>query len=164
MKVKSMQVIGSHLVKLAVAIGTLWLVRLYVIPKTPPATSNEPPRAVELSQQWVLQPGDRIGGYRIAGGLGDISVELRGKPVYAPTAGRVQMNREGCVIFSSDEIPAYLFRFCGLKQPNLGAIQPGEIIGTADYFQFATLRRQPDGKWAFVETSKEMLEKTLQKP
>lgn len=124
--------------------------------------AKEPTRVVQIQQTWQMQPGDRVGGHRVAGGLGDISIELNGDSVYAPFDGRVQPNVQGCVIFSSPDIPAYLFRMCGLKHPKLGAVEEGVAIGSANYFQFAALRKQPDGKWAMVEPARDFLERTLQ--
>lgn len=120
------------------------------------------PRNIKLSQTWALQPGDSIGGYRVSGSLGDISIHLKGKPVYAPFSGLVQPYQD-CVVFSSSEVPAYLFRLCGLKRPKLGEVQQGEAIGSSDYLEFAALRKQPNGTWAFVEPSKAILERTLQR-
>lgn len=155
-----MPVTGSGLVKLFLVIAVLGMMRSY----TAKRTTNEPLRTIELVQEWALQPGDSIEGYTIAGGLGDISIVLAGGTVQTPLPGQVQPTERGCVIFSSDQLPAYLFRLCGLKQPRLGDMRQGEVIGTADYVQVATLRKQPNGKWAFVETSSEMLSKVLKKP
>jgi hypothetical protein len=128
--------------------------------------SSEPPRTVQLQQSWELQPGDTLSGRRVGGSLGDISIELDGNRIFAPFDGRVQpdANIEGCVIFSSADVPAYLFRLCGLRNPQLGAIRRGNTIGTGDYLHFATLRRQPDGTWAMVEPSRDILERMLTAP
>lgn len=125
--------------------------------------SSEPARSLPIEQQWQLQPGDTIGGYPVVGGLGDISIELSGDSVYAPTDGRVQPIESNsiCVVFDAPEIPAYLFRLCGIRNPKLGEVQQGEAIGKADDLQFAALRRQPNGKWAMVEPSRQILEQTL---
>ena len=120
-------------------------------------------RTVPIQQNWELQPGKTVGGHRIAGGLGDISIELNGDRVYAPFDGDLQPNDiEQCYIFSSSQLPAYLFRLCGLKSAQVGAVQQGNTLGSADYLQFATLRRQPDGKWAIVEPASDILERILQ--
>lgn len=124
----------------------------------------EAPRAIQIYQNWELGPGDAIAGHTVLGGLGDISIELEGNSVYAPFDGRVQPNVKGCVIFSTPQIPAYLFRLCGLKRPVLGQVSQGEPIGSGDYLQFAALRRQPDGRWALVEPAVDILERTLEKP
>ncbi len=124
----------------------------------------EPPRTINLSQQWSLQPGDTIANFKIASSLGDISVAVGGKTVRAPFDGTVQLNKAGCILYSTQQVPAYLFRLCGIHNPRLGKLRQGDVIGTADYLQFATLRKQPDGKWAFVETSKDILEKILKQP
>lgn len=123
--------------------------------------NSEPVRVLKIQQQWQLQPGDRVAEHRVAGGLGDISIELKGDSIYAPTDGKVQPNVEGCVVFSGADIPAYVFRWCGLDRPKLGKVRQGEAIGSGDYLQFATLRRQPDGRWAMVEPATSILEKTL---
>ncbi|MGP1372557.1 MAG: hypothetical protein ACTS3T_07005 [Almyronema sp.] len=121
------------------------------------------PRSVPVQQTWELQLGDRIAGYLISASLGDISIELKGAKVYAPFTGEVEpTDKKYCVVFSSAEVPAYLFRLCGLKRPKLGSISQGEAIGSGRYLHFATLRRQPDGTWAIVEPSSSVLERTLQ--
>jgi hypothetical protein len=126
-------------------------------------SSKEEIRNVQIQQSWEFQPGDTIAGHRVAGSLGDISLELNGGNVYAPFDGRVQPNTiQGCVIFSSPDVPAYVFRLCDLKQPKLGQVKQGEKIGTANFLQFAALRRQPDGKWAMVEPAGDILQRTLQ--
>lgn len=127
---------------------------------TPPVV-NEPAREIQIQQAWQLQPGDAIGQYRIAAGLGDISIDLDGGKVYAPFTGRVQPNVADCVLFSSPELPAYLFRLCGLKQPRLGPIQQGQAIGSGEYLHFATLRKLPEGTWTIVEPSRSILEQLL---
>jgi len=48
-----------------------------------------------------------------------------------------------------------------LKSAQVGAVQQGNTLGSADYLQFATLRRQPDGKWAIVEPASDILERLL---
>jgi len=122
----------------------------------------EPPIDLKLFQQWQFQPGDMIAGRRLLGGLGDLSIELKGKPIYAPFTGKVQpTTKAGCVVFSSSELPAYSFRLCGLDQPKTGPLQKGEEIGSGAILQFAALRKQPNGKWAIVEPSVSMLERTL---
>ncbi|MBD2459471.1 hypothetical protein H6G89_00295 [Oscillatoria sp. FACHB-1407] len=119
-------------------------------------------RKVQIQQAWELQPGDQVAGRRIAGSLGDITVDLDGGKIYAPFDGLVQPNDlEGCVVFSSPEVPAYLFRWCGVRQPKLGEVKRGEAIASADYLEFAALRRQPDGKWAMVEPASDILQRTL---
>ena len=119
------------------------------------------PRPIQLHQKWILQPGAEVAGFKIAGGLGDISIELEGKSVRAPFNGKVQPNQADCVVFSSAEVPAYLFRFCGLKRPQLGNLQAGDVIGSGQALQFAALRRQPDGSWAIVEPAMDILERTI---
>lgn len=127
------------------------------------SVSAPPPRQVALQQTWELQPGEQIGGYTVTASLGDVSVYLKGHRLRAPFSGEVEPAAAGvnCVYFSTPEIPAYLFRFCGLNRPHLGAVKLGEVIGTGEYVHFATLRRQPEGTWAIVEPSSNVLEKAL---
>lgn len=125
------------------------------------------PRSLHIHQTWQLQPGSQVAGRRISGGLGDISVELAGASVYAPFNGHVQSVQgiaAPCVVLSSPEVPAYLLRLCGVRQPKLGDVLSGQPIGSAETLQFAALRKQPDGKWALVEPSVQILAQTLTPP
>jgi hypothetical protein len=159
MKAMNMPAIGSMLVKgglfasllLGLALGHRWWIRY----------STPPPKEVKLQQTWELEPGDRIADHLIVGGLGDVSVALRGDNVRAPFAGEASPHREGCLLFSSPEVPAYLFRYCGMDKLVFGDRPVGASLGKAQYLQFATLRKQPDGSWAIVEPSKDILEKSL---
>lgn len=126
-----------------------------------PATRPDPVLELQLLQRWQLQPGDTLGGYSILGGLGDISIALNGQSVYAPFDGKTQWDTRKCIIFSSPDVPAYLFRLCGLSQPRLGPIAQGEAIGTAAILQFATLRKQADNRWAMVEPSTDIVQRAL---
>jgi hypothetical protein len=129
------------------------------------SSSGQPvqPVSIEIQQNWQLQPGQEVAGFRILGGVGDISIELNDDPIYAPFDGTVQPNGEFCVMFSSPEVPAYLLRFCGLNQPKLGDVREGQPIGRASTVQIAALRRLPDGKWTMVEPSNRVLERALKK-
>jgi hypothetical protein len=158
MKAMNMQAISSSFSKFSLGLAVMLLTT------SCSQQASEPVRVLQIQQQWQLQPGDKVAGYRIAGGLGDISIALKGNSIYAPIDGRVQPYQEGCVVFSGPEIPAYVFRWCGLDRPKLGAVQKGEAIGSGDYLQFAALRRQPDGKWVMVEPSTSIVEQTLKKP
>ncbi|WP_155523820.1 hypothetical protein [Nodosilinea nodulosa] len=125
------------------------------------------PRNVTLSQKWALQPGDRLAGYEVQSGLGDITLDIRGNRVFMPFDGEVQP-AEGsenlCVILSSPDVPAYLFRLCGLRQVQMGDRAQGDPIGSGDSVAFATLRRQADGTWAMVEPAKELIAQFLDQP
>lgn len=123
-----------------------------------------PARKIVLQQSWELNSGDFIAGYLITGGLGDITVNIENAKLRAPFAGEVELAAQGaqCIYFSTPEIPAYLFRYCGVRHPHIGPIKPGEMMGRGQHIHFATLRRQPDGTWAMVEPSNHVLEKTLQ--
>ncbi len=125
------------------------------------ALNPEPPLELQLYQRWELQPGDTLSGYAVLGGLGDITLALNGQPIYAPFDGKTQWDTRRCIIFSTPEVPAYLFRLCGLNQPKLGAIAQGEPLGTATILEFAALRKQSNNQWAMVEPSKTILQRTL---
>jgi hypothetical protein len=118
---------------------------------------------LQVYQKWQLQPGDPIANHRVVAGLGDISIALDGKAVYAPFDGRAQQDQRGCLIFSTPDVPAYLFRLCGLSNHNLGDRRKGDNLGDGSQVHIATLRKQPDGTWAIVEPSKPILEKILTK-
>lgn len=140
----------------AIASGLLWVNR--TLSQQRQATV---PRTVQISQTWELQPGDEVGGYRVTGGLGDISVDLGGKWVRAPFSGTAYAYTPECLLFSSAEVPAYLFRFCGLKRVRLGDRKAGDALGTGEQVHFAALRKQPDGTWAMIEPAKQVLERSL---
>ncbi len=125
--------------------------------------SNTPASTVDIKlyQSWELQPGDQVGGRSVLGGLGDISIALDGNSVYAPFNGQIQFDKRRCLIFSSPEVPAYLFRLCGLNNPRVGNVTQGDVIGSGRLLQFAALRKQPNGTWAIVEPAKAILERTL---
>jgi hypothetical protein len=135
--------------------------------------SSEQKIEVNVSQTWQLQPGDRIAGHAVTGGLGDISIELAtdgwallmgGRAVYAPFPGEIRMDARQCLFYTSGEVPAYMFRLCGLSPAQLGNVRAGQPIGRGKMLQFATLRQQPDGKWAIVEPDKTFIEKLLKAP
>lgn len=125
-------------------------------------TLPESPREIQLYQNWELQPGDVVAGHAVVSGLGDVSIALKGDVVYAPFDGRVQPNIANCVVFSSEEVPTYLFRLCGLKSPHFGFRRKGAVMGKGNELHFAVLNQQPDGRWAMVEPSKKILEQMLQ--
>ncbi|NMF85464.1 hypothetical protein E1H13_19400 [Nodosilinea sp. P-1105] len=125
------------------------------------------PRNINLYQDWSLQPGDRIANYQVHSGLGDVALDIRGNRLYMPFGGQVQPasgHGEDCVVVSSPEVPAYLFRLCGLRQTRLGDRRQGDTVGQGDIVALATLRRQADGTWAMVEPAKEMIEQFLTQP
>lgn len=125
-------------------------------------SSQAPTFDLRLYQQWELQPGDLIGGRAVLGSLGDISVDLNGGSAYAPFDGKAQLDQRRCVIFSSPQVPAYIFRLCGLASLRLGDRRQGEVLGSGSVLQFATLRKQANDTWAIVEPAKSILERTLQ--
>ena len=121
------------------------------------------PRAITLKQQWELNPGDEISGSLVSGSLGDISLILdRGSRVTAPFDGLIEPTElKGCDFYSTPEIPAYLFRLCGLSQVDYGKVESGRTLGKAKNISFATLRKQPDGTWIIVEPARGVLEKAI---
>jgi hypothetical protein len=115
-----------------------------------------------VQQNWTLQPGSEVGGFPVMGGLGDVSIELGGGKVRAPFDGQLQpTGSDTCVAFTTPEIPAYLFRLCGVTKPRLGEVAAGQVMARSQILQFAAMRRQPDGTWAIVEPATDILEKTL---
>jgi hypothetical protein len=132
---------------------------------------------VKVSQQWQLKPGDKIGRYRVLGGLGDISIALDDQPIYAPLRGEVRIDQSGCLFYSSSELPMYMFRLCGLRnshilgilgmgfeRPQTGTVESGQELGRGEALQFATLRQQTNGKWAVVEPDRAFIEQLLNQP
>ncbi|MGB3615583.1 MAG: hypothetical protein WBA10_17445 [Elainellaceae cyanobacterium] len=114
-----------------------------------------------IQQQWQMQPGTVIADRAVVAGLGDISIDLDGGSVYAPFSGRLQRDGQGCAIFSSPDLPAYLTRLCGLRHFRSGNLRPGDRIGSGRMLHFATLRKQPDGTWAMVEPSQDLVSRFL---
>ena len=125
--------------------------------------STPQPRNIALKQQWELNPGDEISGSLVSGSLGDISLVLdRGSRVTAPFDGLIEPTElKGCDFYSTPEIPAYLFRLCGLSQVDYGQVESGRTLGKANILSFATLRKQPDGTWIIVEPARGVLEKAI---
>jgi len=123
------------------------------------------PRSIAVDQAWELSLGNVVEGFRVVAGLGDVTMHLRGARVRAPFNGEVQLSADGpdCIFFASPEVPAYLFRFCGINRPRVGQVDEGDAMGRAQYLHFATLRRQPEGTWAIVEPSTSVLERSLQR-
>lgn len=126
------------------------------------ANPQAQPRPLQVQQNWELQPGQMVAGHKIVAGLGDITVSLDGGAAYAPFPGEVDaIAEDDCVVYSSPEIPAYLFRLCGLRRPRFGSLKAGQKIGSGQYLHFAALRRQPDGTWVIVEPALDILEQML---
>lgn len=149
---------ASNAIKLLCAVGLLSAVGCTQ------QFAAEPLREIQLYQNWELQPGDAVGGHSVLGGLGDISIALNGDSVYAPFEGRVQPHKGQCVIFSSEELPSYLFRLCGLNSPKYGLRRAGEAIASGRELRFAVLNKQADGRWALIEPSRQIIEQLLQPP
>jgi hypothetical protein len=143
------------------AIGTVLLLGLGACSMT---QAQVPPRNIPIHQDWALQPGSQVGNFQVVGSLGDVSIDLEGGQVRAPFDGEVQpTDNDDCLAFTSPEIPAYLFRLCGVARPRLGSVVAGQVIGRGNILQFAAMRRQPDGTWALVEPAVDVLERTVSK-
>jgi hypothetical protein len=125
------------------------------------APQNDYKISVKLYQKWTLQPGDRIAGKNISGGLGDLSIELGGASVRAPFPGKVRRDDQGYLFLSSPTTPGYLFRLRGLAGAKLGNLQAGDRFGHGQLLHFATLKQQSNGTWAVVEPAKQVLEAML---
>ena len=119
------------------------------------------PRSITIQQTWELQVGNRVGDYRISSGLGDITLDLGGDPVKMPFTGKTQPMDDHCIAVTSPEVPAYLFRLCGISRPNLGQRSQGHTIGRAERLVFAAFRKEPDGTWALIEPVTELIEQFL---
>lgn len=134
-------------------------------------------KEIAIRELWEIQAGEAIEGYRIVGGLGDISIEFKGS-VLAPTPGLVTgdfvlvseknliKNPTDCVIFSSSQMPAYLLKLCGLGNRNLGKVQQGNSIGkTGGYLHLSLLNYHKTdtetGRWIYVSPSSKLLERLL---
>ncbi len=123
------------------------------------------PRALNVQQTWQMQPGTQVGNYSVVASLGDVSIDLGGDRIYAPFDGVLQPQTDSeCLIFSSPEVPSYLFRLCGVENANLGEVAQGESLGQVQLLHFAALRKQPDGRWALVEPARDLLERVLRHP
>jgi len=126
-----------------------------------------PPRTFNLYQNWSLQPGDKLAGYEVHSGLGDVAIDLGGNRLYMPFEGQVQQaagNEDRCLVVSSPDVPAYLFRLCGVTQGQIGDRRRGEVIGRGSIVAFAAMRRQADGTWAMVEPAKDLIAQFLNEP
>ena len=155
----SMQAIVSVLSKRR---SNLWMLLFSVLLSSCQSQALPPQRVINIQQQWELEPGDLIADHLVVGSLGDISVQLKRQPLRAPFPGKVEPSTfDQCVIYSTPEVPAYLFRFCGLQRPRFGPVKAGQSIGRGSHVQFATLRRQPDGTWIIVEPSTGVLERAI---
>lgn len=155
---------GIHLASAAKTLGCAAIALSLLLAGCNRANDADNTINLQVYQKWQLQPGGEVKGYKVLAGLGDISIALDGKPVYAPFDGKAQKDQRECLIFSTPDVPAYLFRLCGLSELRLGDRRQGDVIGSGAVLHFATLRKQPDGTWAIVEPSKPIIEKILAKP
>ncbi|MEM7065121.1 MAG: hypothetical protein AAF572_18430 [Cyanobacteria bacterium P01_B01_bin.77] len=133
-----------------------------LLPLLAACQSGPPPsRTITIQQTWELQVGHQISDYRISSGLGDITLELNGDPVHMPFEGKVQPMDDHCIALTSPEVPAYLFRLCGIHRPNLGQHDQGHTIGRAERLVFAAFRKEPDGTWALIEPATDLIAQFL---
>lgn len=133
-----------------------------LLPLLAACQSGPPPaRTIAIQQTWKLQVGNQVGDYRISSGLGDITLELNGDPVQMPFEGKVQPMDDHCLALTSPEVPAYLFRLCGIRRPSLGQRSQGHTIGHAERLVFAAFRKEPDGTWALIEPATDLIEQFL---
>lgn len=126
--------------------------------------SNDYTRTLNVHQSWPLAVGTEVAGYTVSSGLGDITLNLKGDKIHMPFDGTVEatpVKNSSCVLVSSGDVPAYLFRLCGLQHAKLGPQKQGSAIGHAGQLVFSMLRRQPDGTWAIVEPSPKFVEQLL---
>ena len=119
------------------------------------------PRTITIQQTWELKVGNQVGNYPISSGLGDITLELNGDPVQLPFEGKVHPMDDHCLALTSPEVPAYLFRLCGIRRPSLGQRGQGHTIGHAERLVFAAFRKEPDGTWALIEPATDLIEQFL---
>ncbi|MCU0568056.1 MAG: hypothetical protein MUF49_15835 [Oculatellaceae cyanobacterium Prado106] len=145
------------------AIASLTFLAGCSVPMISGVTDPDFQREIQIQQTWQLQPGNRVADRLVLAGLGDISLELNGQAA-APFTGKAEINSQGCVLFTGADVPAYLFRLCGLERPRLGHLKQGEAIGSGKILHVATLRKQPDGSWTIVEPDQELLMRLLPKP
>ena len=140
----------------------VWLVSGTLLPLLAACQSgSSAPRTITIQQTWELQVGNQVGDYRISSGLGDITLELGGDPVRMPFDGKVQPMDEHCIALTSPEVPAYLFRLCGINRPSLGQRSQDHTIGRAQQLVFAAFRKEPDGTWALIEPATDLIEQFL---
>lgn len=139
-----------------------WMLLLGLLLSSCQTQKIPPKRVISIEQEWELETGDFVADHLVVGGLGDISIQLKRQPLKAPFLGKIEPSTiDQCIIYSTPEVPAYLFRFCGLKRPRFGHVKAGQTIGAGPHVQFATLRRQPDGTWIIVEPSTGILERAI---
>ena len=84
-------------------------------------------KQIDIKEIWENHSGQKIGGHRVVGGLGDISLEFKGD-IIAPSQGRVESNfvlatdkslvknTSDCTLYSSPQQPGYILKLCGLKE------------------------------------------------
>ena len=142
-----------------------------------PGKNQQIMKQIELKKVWEIQSGEFIAGYRVVGGLGDISLDFKGA-IKSPALGVVESNfmlvsdrtlirnPPDCVIFSSPQMPAYLLKICGLKRRKLGTVNQGSPIGhTNGYLHMSLLSFRKDqnqvSKWIYVSPSPKLIEKLL---
>ena len=151
----NIQLQWRQLVSVLACLSTVWL-------SSCAAQSVPEARTITLQQQWAFNPGDDVSGNQVTGSLGDVSLYLKEGHIQAPFDGELTPSEiDQCALYSTPEIPAYLFRLCGLRHFDYGQRKAGQTLGKGEYLSFATLRKQPDGTWIIVEPARGVLEKVL---
>lgn len=149
------------LIAATIVIGSLLTLEPQIKPLLAARPTNNHKISVKLYQKWTVQPGDKIAGKQVSGGLGDLSIELGGATVRSPFQGEVRRDDQGYLFLSSPSVPGYLFRLRGLEGVKLGKIQAGDRLGHGPLLHFATLKQQSNGTWAVVEPAQKVLEAIL---
>lgn len=132
-----------------------------------PGASLERLAGLNVKQQWDLNPGETIAGFRVSGGLGDVAIETpKIKLSYAGVVVKSEIS-QSCYHFATPQVPGYVTRLCGVHdpmgQPHRDA-WPGETWNTTETLNIALLREQPNGSWAIVEPSQDWLSLFLSEP
>ncbi|MFZ9739615.1 MAG: hypothetical protein ACO3EZ_16585 [Prochlorotrichaceae cyanobacterium] len=139
------------------------------------------PETIDVVQSWSIAEGDRVAGYPVVAGLGELSLAIQGF-VYAPETGLVNRHArwslatdqpqplsQGCILYHSPAFPAYLSRLCGVEQPGIGAVLAQHALGRVhDFLHFALLTvrptaDQPTGaqRWHYVAPAPEFVAQFL---
>ncbi|NES95788.1 MAG: hypothetical protein F6K32_11250 [Desertifilum sp. SIO1I2] len=134
-------------------------------------------KQIDIKEIWENHSGQKIAGYPVVGGLGDISLEYRGN-IVAPLGGEVEgnfvlatetslvKNTSDCVLYSTPQQPGYLLKLCGLKERNSGDLKAGETIGKTDgllHLSLLTFRRSSNERpqWIYVSPSTQIIASVL---